>query len=576
MKYLKHITNSQIILLTIVWQVLLTFQGLDLADTGFHLCAFRFITTDPYSVQYSMMFWLSDICGALWMKLFPGGGLYWMKLGWVLVSTGTFLTYRRLLLNFTANKHLLIVMAITLIFILRGGPECLNYDLFTTLGYGLGLLLLTESLLRPNRFLLFLSGLIFGISLFFKLSNICSSGFLLLIPFYGAISRCSRKTIVLNTGSWIAGFISGVVLILLLIQQWGHWHLFSDNISFLISMGSDHQSSHGMIPMLFSYFPAYSNAIIMLTLFLIATVILSKLYKRHPNFFSQRNQTIFFILLASGLSLLQSSFPDPVWSKIRYLFIGLMLAYGIYQSFNVRTDRKIRLLAFTGLLLLLITPLGSDSNLEKSVWGMWITGPMVLLAPFPFCHPKQIALPKELTSFLQKTFAILILTSGLIYAWQHTYFDTRSRLCKTHALEHPDLKLIYTSGPRAKVMNEMIQEGLPRLKNHNYLLSFIEIPLFNYLSDKRPFISTSWPKLYYNPETFRKKLAEAVSLRKHLPAIIRQKQATKLNNWPSDRPTPDNNWPGHNMVLNEFIACYNYQVVWENEMFEILLSTDMK
>jgi hypothetical protein len=101
--------------------------------------------------------------------------------------------------------------------------------------------------------------------------------------------------------------------------------------------------------------------------------------------------------------------------------------------------------------------------------------------------------------------------------------------------------------------------------------------MVNYLSDKTPFISTSWPKLYYNPEKFRLKLEEALQHRNEFPAIIRQKQNTMLADWP-DAPDPDylnypadlSKWPEHGKILNEFISGNNYQVVWENEMFQIL------
>lgn len=116
------------------------------------------------------------------------------------------------------------------------------------------------------------------------------------------------------------------------------------------------------------------------------------------------------------------------------------------------------------------------------------------------------------------------------------------------------------------------------MRDEKYLLSFIEIPMLNYLSDKRPFISTSWPKLYYNPNTFKLKLEEALQRRKTLPAIIRQKQNTVLNDWPGNSE-PDylkysdglSDWPEHGRILNDFIAHNNYQVVWENEMFQLLI-----
>ncbi|WP_163709809.1 hypothetical protein [Mangrovibacterium lignilyticum] len=571
MKYFKNITEWQILFLILTWQILLTFQGLDLADTGFHLSAFHFIFNDPYSVQYSMMFWLSDVCGALWMKLFPAGGLYWMRIGWVFVSSSTFLVFYHLLRLVADRKPALISLSITTVFILRGGPECLNYDLFTALGYSLSLLFMVRGLLTPKAYLLYLSGLLLGISFFFKLSNISSLGFLLLIPFFGIISHTERATILKNIGITIAGIITGATLILLLIKELGHWQLFWENIRFIVYMGADQQASHGLKPMLLSYLYGYANAFVMLTVFLIAVVILNKFHQRHPRLLQGPNSNRLLVIMASILLLFLIFLPDPVWSKIRYLFIGLMLYYGIYEMLNLNTNKTIRLLAFAGLLLLVITPLGSDSGLGKSIWGMWLLGPLLLIGTPSFNKLKIQPPTKELVDVLRKAVAILLLVSGIVYAWQHTYFDTGSRFQKTYSIRHPKLKLIYTSPARANAMNELIKDGLPKLKDQSYLLSFIEIPLFNYLTDKQPFISTSWPKLYYKPQTFRDKLAEALIHRKQLPAIIRQTQATKLADWPSDGPGHFDDWPGHLRVLDEFTSQYHYQVVWENEIFQVLI-----
>jgi hypothetical protein len=226
--------------------------------------------------------------------------------------------------------------------------------------------------------------------------------------------------------------------------------------------------------------------------------------------------------------------------------------------------------------MLIIVPLGSDSGLDKSIWGMWLLGP-VLLAPtdktsflFRAAGERQV--------FLKKALILVVLVTAMVHAWQTPYFDTGSRLKKTVAIDHPKLRYIYTTAKRATVISELVTDGFPKISNEKYLLAFIEIPMVNYLSDKIPFISTSWPKLYYNPEKFKLKLEEALLRRKEFPAIIRQKQNTMLVDWPV-APDPEylnypenlSKWPEHGKILNEFIAKNDYQVVWENAMFQVLL-----
>ena len=580
MKQISKLPIEIIFPILLIWQILLTFQGLDLADTGFHLTAFRFIFDDPYSVQYSMMFWLSDICGALWMKIFPAGGLYWFKIGWVVVVSGAFMIYFSLLKPLLGKRNALIGLAVTLVFILQGGPECLNYDIFSCMGYAFAILSLYKGLNNNRLGLIILSGSLFGISVFFKLSNITALAFFLLIPFSALLYKDSLREFLKKSFIWLLGFAGGMIFILLLIRQLGHLDLFLNNLSVVSAMGRDIHASHGLKPMLLSYFSGYMNAMVLLVVFMIFSWIYLILTIKFQNLFTERNH--WFILIMAGVLsvILTILLKDVFWSKVRYLFIGLMIYQGTVLLGDKKCSNEMRLLSLTGLILLLIAPLGSDSGLGKSTWGMWILGPMILTVPSILKEENLFQLSTYFyhSRFLKRLLVVVVLLTAMVCAWERTYFDVGSRISKTYSIEHPHMKFIYTSKERARVVNELIREGFPKMKDNQYLLSFIEIPLLNYLSDKKPFISTSWPKLYYNPDTFRLKLEEALQRRKTFPAIIRQKQNTVLNDWPGT-PEPDylnykvglSDWPEHGRILNEFIAHNNYQVVWENEMFQLLI-----
>lgn len=569
---LPKISLHFVILFLLVWQVLLTFQGLDLADTGFHLSAFRFIFIDPYSVQYYMMYWLSEVCGHFWMAIFPGGGLLWARFGWVFFISLSVFVFYLLLKDILGKDRAVWGLGITLVFALLGGPECLNYDIFTVLGYSFGLLFLYRGLAKQNGLALFVSGLIFGASIFFKLSNASVLAFSLAFAGWSYWKRENMRLAIKKLIFWLAGLAIGVSLVLICIRLAGHWDLFFDNLKFVSSMGADERSSHGMKPMLLSYLKGYFNAAVLITIFGAAVWSFIR-------FAGRKNIPFGFSVFAVGavLSILTGFLGDVFWSKIRYLFLGLMIAQGFWLVIDKKRSSEIRLVALLGMILLLLMPLGSDSGLDKSLWGMWILGPMLLMgqenesAIFPrFLNGSQRAL-------ILSCLGAAVFSTAVVYAWQTTYFDAGSRWSKTATVSHPDLKLIYTSPKRAKVVNELIQEGFPKIANQEYLLGFVEIPMVNYLSGKKPFLSTSWPKLYYNPEKFRQKLDEALQKRDELPAIIRQKQNTMLNDWPASfdpqylaYPEGLSKWPEHGRILNEFIARNGYQIVWENEMFQVL------
>lgn len=577
MKLVSKIPIEIVFPLLIVWQILLTFQGLDLADTGFHLTAYRFIFEDPYSVQYSMMFWLSDVCGALWMNIWPDGGLYWFKLGWVMVVSLSFMVYFLLLLPRLGKRYAAIGLAITLIFILQGGPECLNYDIFSALGYAIGVLFLYLGLIKNRLWSIGLSGFIFGMCVFFKLSNLSALAFLMLIPFFNFLKRENIYASFIKSILWMACFGVGMIGVLFLIWKVGHLGLFLDNLSIVSSMGNDIHSSHGLKPMLLSYMAGYLNAFIILLIFIPVVWAYLRFSNKFQRLFTSGNQKAMLLLIGVFVVLMTILLKDVFWSKVRYLFIALMIVQSIVLIFDKKSSHEIRLLSLSGLILLLIAPMGSDSGLGKTVWGMWILGSLLLTMPI---DGKQfgVTITSHQARLLKRTIAVVVLLSAMVHAWQNSYFDTGSRIKKIYAVDHPLMKGIYTTRERAMVVNDLIHNAFPLIKNEEYLLSFIEIPMLNYLSDKKSFISTSWPKLYYNPQTFSLKLEEALQKRQTLPAIIRQKQNTVLDVWPS-MPDPNylnypeglSNWPEHGKILNEFIVIHNYHVAWENEMFQLLI-----
>ena len=67
------------ILIIVVIQVILMFQGFDVCDDGFVLTSYQQIFNSPSSVEYNFVYWLSSIIGGLWYKLYEDGGILWFR-----------------------------------------------------------------------------------------------------------------------------------------------------------------------------------------------------------------------------------------------------------------------------------------------------------------------------------------------------------------------------------------------------------------------------------------------------------------------------------------------------------------
>ncbi|HMG66508.1 MAG TPA: hypothetical protein VK588_02445, partial [Chitinophagaceae bacterium] len=83
--------------LVFILEVLLIFQGLDLSDEGFLSTFYSHIFSNPASVSYNFMFWLTGIIGGTWVKLFSPLGLWGIRFGGAVINLLTvMLTYQLL------------------------------------------------------------------------------------------------------------------------------------------------------------------------------------------------------------------------------------------------------------------------------------------------------------------------------------------------------------------------------------------------------------------------------------------------------------------------------------------------
>src|SRR5450631_2537072 len=87
-------------------QILFIFQGIDIADEGFHSTFYQQIYHNPQSVEYNFMYWFSEIIGGAWLKLFPGYGLLGLRLGGVILNMLAVIGSYRLLKNYLYGVYL--------------------------------------------------------------------------------------------------------------------------------------------------------------------------------------------------------------------------------------------------------------------------------------------------------------------------------------------------------------------------------------------------------------------------------------------------------------------------------------
>src|SRR4029078_2276311 len=164
---LRNVNTKWFFVFLFLFQVILIFQGIDLSDEGFLSIFYQQIFKNPESVQYNFMFWGTGIIGGLYFKLFSFLGVWGLRLGGVLVTTGTAVLAYRLLKNYL-NEGYLQLSLFLIVITLNNDIKEINYNNLSALFNLVMVYLLYRGLKRRSALLIFLSGSFVALNVFIR------------------------------------------------------------------------------------------------------------------------------------------------------------------------------------------------------------------------------------------------------------------------------------------------------------------------------------------------------------------------------------------------------------------------
>ena len=228
--------KNQLILFSLflfIYQLLFIFQGLDLSDEGFLVVFYQQIFSNPESVQYNFMFWLTGIFGGIWMKLFPG--FFAFRLGGIIITTLTAIIVHENLKKLI-DKHILKLSLFLIILAMNNDVKGLSYNNISALFYVTAIFILVNGLTRNNLKLLALSGFISGLNTFIRLPNILSIGLLVVVFYYFLIQNKNFKNLLLYSVIFILGFAISLLFAFGLMHYLGHLDIFTNSVKLVYQM----------------------------------------------------------------------------------------------------------------------------------------------------------------------------------------------------------------------------------------------------------------------------------------------------------------------------------------------------
>ena len=539
--------------------------GLDVTDTTYSLANYEFI--DTLNPMWLLSTFLGNITGAIIMHL-PGAGT---MLGFGIYSS-FIISLTALISYYFLQKYMpgwMIFIGTFMAESLCWCPRVIMYNYMTYMFFTLGALFLVKGIFfwEKQNVDLFIAGLFLGLNVMVRFPNITETALILVLWFYGALTRDDFLNILKKTGTCILGFTTGVAVIFLvisLIYGPGAYFGMIGSLFGMTSGASDYTTSGMISAIIDAYFKTAADMLILIPC--IVAGIIMFLIK------SERFVWIKKLLFAIGLCIVvKYYFAEGIFTRNYYyydsifkaamMFVIIALILGVIGICGfLNGNKQERTLAFLMVMIILITPLGSNNYTYPVINNLFVVAPIAL---WIMRRLMQRLGDRQLHFTWQSTITmviIVVLIQGILFHVNFSFVDgadgqKRGETVKTI----PKVGSMVTTSYNARTLEELGKY----LSDNNLLgtkaLLFGGIPGLSYIFDLKPAIDTVWPDLdSYSTEIFDEKLIELSTSDEPYPVIIVGKDMQGYANI-SDKYD----------ILLDYISNHDYNIDFESERFTV-------
>ena len=539
--------------------------GLDISDTTYSLANYEFIS--GLNPMWLLSTFLSNVTGAAIMHL-PGAG---SMLGFgiycsFIISAIALISYYML------QDYMPGWMNFIGIFIAESlcwCPRVSLYNYLTYLFFTLASMILLKGIFLwegQNKYL-FIAGVLLGLNVMVRFPNIAETALILVLWFYGAVTRDDIRDILKKTGICIVGFVSGAAVIFFIISIIHGPTAYLDMIASLFGMtsgASDYTTGGMMSAIIEAYIGTASDMLILVPC--IAAGIVMFVIKPDKYVWIKK------LLYVCGLCILvRYYFAEGVFTRNYYYYdsvfkaammlIIIAFVLGVIGSLGILNgSRQEQTLSFLMVMIILITPLGSNNYTYPIINNLFLIAPIAL---WIMRRLMQRLGEKELHFTWQSTITMVIvvlLIQGVFFRINFSFMDGADGQQRDTVMSGiPKVDHMVTTSYNADSLNELgrFLEDNDLLKEN--VILFGGVPGLSYIFDLQPAIDTVWPDLdSYSTDTFDKELIRLSVSDDPEPLII---VGSNVQEYANISRKFD--------ILLDYIANHDYNIDFENERFTV-------
>lgn len=419
-------------------------------------------------------------------------------------------------------------------------PTTILYNYLTYLFMLLSLICLYEGLVREKRRLLVAAGIFLGANLFVRFPNVVETGFILAVWGYGFLKKKKFLTVVQETLWCMLGyFISVGALLGIILLSYG-FHAYGDMISSLFSM-TDSASSYQPLEMVLAIVREYIKGLKWPAGMALFALITAGGFRIAGSRFLRlkRGITVLGILVlfrwyyAKGMfNINYNTYPSIFQWVTCFLIVTICVWTAVL--FHRRVEPEQKLLYGMLLLVIAITPIGSNNNIFPIINNLFLVAPVSVYSLYHIVKKLQrcpCGFPfQAILTAMVLAVSVQSIGFGCVFSFRGAREGEKR---DTKIEKNGILKGMITNAEKAEAIEELTlywedrqtQTSDTQTADRKKLLLFGHIPGVSYFLDTPCAIPHSWPDLAsYAYSTFEQDMEELkkriLTQEEELPVVI--------------------------------------------------------
>ena len=453
-------------------------------------------------------------------------------------------------------------------------PTTILYNYLTYFFFFLGCMFLYKGAVRDSRRYLILAGAALGSNFFVRLPNICEVALIAAFWVYEIAKKEKFFDVFRNTLLCMLGFGAGLIPGFLFVGVTRGYEQYVKGIKDLFGMTGESQS-YSPVEMVLSVVRHYIEAwkwteiacfalIVALLAFLVLPAKLNWL-----RYVLATISTLGFgvLLYKKGLFDLNFHWFGPVY-KFGCVLLSIAIVWLLFILVFKKSTPEDRLLAAISLIVIAITPLGSNNDIYSNLNNLFFVLPATLYLVVRFKDTNEYFNGLRYCYFLLVlAFSALSIKFGATYVFR----DGLDAPMDTYVTNNERMKGMKTTADNAKMLTELSEFWSDNELSDGKVLLFGDVCGLGFYLDTDVAISTAWPNLpSFTVQKFRNEIANLEGFVDQkgasLPAVVIQNESgdgMKMVNVDKKQE-----------ILNDFLDKYDYSVAYSNSVLKVYLPSE--